>query len=105
MQKRRENRIGEQAFADTAGETGSEPLAISFCPLAVIRSVRRLLNAGPRCFKGEKSRVGKTPVGQMELHPRGKRLGVRLVNHIDIRYKTENALALLRLELLCSNLL
>ena len=49
--------------------------------------------------------MSETFVGQVEFHLRGKRLGVRFIGNINIRYKTQNTLVLLRFELLGSNLL
>jgi hypothetical protein len=104
MQERGQNSMGEQALADAAGEVSPEPLAIFSCTLAVIRGVSGLLNAGACSLEGEESWVGETFVGKVELHPRGKGLGVRL-KHIDIGYKAENALLFFSFELLGSNLL
>src|SRR3954470_4207689 len=105
MQEGGQDSIRKQAFANAAGEVSTEPLAISSCTLAIIGHISALLDPGPRSLEGEKSWVGETLVGQVELHPCGKGFGVRLVNNIDVRYKTENALVLFRLELLGSNLL
>jgi hypothetical protein len=105
MQKSGQNSIAEKGFAATAGEVRSEPLAISSCTLAVIRSMSCLLDSGPQTLEREESWVGETFVGQVKFHPRSKRFGVRFVSYINVWYKTENTLLLFRLELLGSNLL
>ena len=64
-----------------------------------------LFYAGPQSFEREESWVGETFVGQVEFHPGSKRFGVWFISYVNVWYKTENALVLLRLELLGSNLL
>jgi len=105
MQQRRQNSVGKQGFAAAAGQVRAEPLAISSCTLAIIGRISGLLNAGPCSLEGEESWVGETFVSQVKLHLCSEGLGVRFVSDKHIRYKTENALLLFRLELLGSNLL
>ncbi len=104
MQERGQNSVGKQAFGDAAGEVSTEPLAISLCILWPIGGVRGLLDAGPCSLQTEESWMGETFVREMELHLRRKRFGVRVINHIYIRYKSKNALLFLGFDLLGSNL-
>src|SRR5208282_2260587 len=104
MQERGQNSVGKQAFGDAAGEVSTEPLAISLCILGPIGGVRGLIDAGPCSLQTEESWMGETFVREMELHLGGKRLGVRVINHIYVRYKSKNTLLFLGFDLLGSNL-
>src|SRR5271165_4594126 len=104
MQERWQNSVGKQAFAGAAGEVSTEPLAISFCILGPIGGVRGLLDARPCSLQHKETWMGETFVREMELHLRGKRFGVRVINHIYIRYKTQDALLFFSFYLLGSNL-
>src|SRR5215813_10848304 len=105
MEERRQNSVGEQALARAAGEVSTEPLGVSSCTLAIIGHISGLFHAGPQSLEGEESWVGETFVSQVKLHRRSEGLGVRFVSYKNVRYKSENALVLFRLELLGSNLL
>src|SRR5208282_5246690 len=96
----------DKAFGSGVSEASPHPLAISFCTLPPLtRAVSSLLDAGPRSRAGEENRIGETFVCQVELHPRGERLGMGFVGHISVGYKTENTLLFFGLELLRGNLL
>ena len=88
MQKRWQNGVADQASANGVGEASSQPLAISLRTLMPFaRIVTSLLNASPRGRASEEKWIGEAFVCQVELHPRGERLGMRFVGHIKIRYK------------------
>src|SRR5215470_1273942 len=103
MQKRWQNSVGKQAFAGAAGEICTEPFGISFASLGPIRRVSGLLDASPCSLKAKESWMGETFVRELELHLRGKRLGVRFINHIHVRYETQNTLLFFSFELLGSD--
>jgi len=106
MQERWQKGVADQAFSRGVGEARPQPLAISFCTLPPLtRSVSSLLDAGPRSRSGEENWIGETFVSQVELHARGERLGVRVISHIQIGYKTQYALLFFSSELLRSNFL
>ena len=95
MQKRWQNSVADQASGSGVGEASPQPFAISFCTLMPFtRIVTSLLDAGPCGRASEEKWIGKTLVCHVELHLRGKRLGMRFVNHINIGNKTENTLLL-----------
>jgi hypothetical protein len=89
MQKRWQNSVTDQASGNGISEAGSHPLAVSLRTLLPFaRIVTSLLEASPRKRAAEKKRIGEAFVCQVELHARGKWLGVRFVHHKDIRYET-----------------
>jgi len=88
MQERWQNSVGKQAFSGAAGKVSTEPFAVSFCTLRPIGGVGGLLDACPCSLQDEESWVSETFVREMELHFRGKRLGVRVISDIYIRYET-----------------
>src|SRR5271166_3148655 len=105
MQERWQNGVAEQVLGSGVSKACPKPFAISSCTLAILRGVIGLLNACPCSRANEESWMGEVFVGELELHLRAKRLGVRFVNHIGIGYKAENALLFFSFELLDSNLL
>lgn len=105
MQKRWQNSVADQASGNAVGEASCQPLAISFRALLPFTGiVTSLLDASPRDRASEEKWIGDAFVCQVELHPRGERLGMGFVGHKKIRYKAENALLLFSFELLGSNL-
>src|SRR5271165_2607189 len=105
MQERWQNSVAYQVFGNGVGEASPQPLAISLRILGPMRGVSALLDGGPPSHTGEESGLGEIFVSQVKLHLGAKRLGMRLVSHIKVRYETENALLLFNFELLGSNLL
>ena len=105
MQNRWQNSVGDQASGNAVDKASAQPLAISFRTLPPFtRIVASLLNASPPSRADEEDWIGETLVCQVELHLRGKRLGMGFVGYISIRDKAENALLLFHFELLGSNL-
>src|SRR5438309_12042075 len=91
MQQRWQNGVGDQAAGKGVGKASSQALAISFRTLPpFFRAVTRLLNPSPERRAGEEDGTGEALVGQVKLHLAGKRLGMRFVHHINIRYETNN---------------
>ena len=62
-------------------------LPYPFAPCGQLRGISGLLDAGPRSRAGEENWMGETFVCEVELHPRGERLGMGIVGHISIGYK------------------
>ena len=106
MQERWQNGVADQASGDAIDEASTQPLAVSFRTLLpFIRVVTGLLDPGPRSRACEEDWMGKIFVGHVELHPRGKWLGVRFIHNIHIRYESQHTLLFFSFELLGSNFL
>src|SRR5215469_11810589 len=106
MQKRWQNSVADQASNDSISKASAQPLAISVRTLPPFAGVvAGLLDPSPCSSADGENGIGETLVSEVELHLRSERLGMRLVSHIKIGYKTENALLFFRFELLGSGLL
>src|SRR5690348_12816992 len=106
MQKRWQNSVADQASGNAVDKASSQPLAISLRTLLPFTGiVTSLLDASPGGRASEEKWTGEAFVCQVELHPRGERLGMSFVGHKKIRDKAENALLFFSFELLGSNFL
>jgi hypothetical protein len=106
VQQRWWNRSADHNAVETIGEDCSKTLAVARCALLVIgRAARGHVDAGQEAHPHEGHRVDRSAEGKLKLQLFGQWDKDWIVRHIKIWDETDDALLLLDLDLLQSNLL